>query len=176
MFVNQLQLHRFDCLQYKQQLQWNPNAVVSPPWCQRSSPGSVMDQDFTVDDDEGNTQESGKLSGLTFTAREEESQSRPRSIYNHYQTAPSPRASPPNLAPTQWFLEGMNEISDMDSDSDDVFGYLADHSHEGQAATEGNSDGKLLEVSRSLFTWHSVCHEHANSLLRSLKFAKRFVI
>ena len=152
--ANQLQPYRFDRLQYKQQLRWNPDAVVSPPRRRRSSPGSAMDQDFIVEDAEGNIQESGELSGLTFTG-EEESQSWPRDIHSHCRTVPSPRVSPHNPTPPQWFLEGMNEISDMDSDNDDVFGYLADRSHKEQAATEGNNNGKLPEVSCSLFTWNS---------------------
>lgn len=136
--ANQLQPYRFDRLQYKRQLRWNPDAVVtalSPPR-RRSSPGSTTDQEFVGDNDEENTQETSELSGLTITG-EEESQSQSTTTYHPRRTDPSPETS---VLPPQWFLDGMNEISDMGSD-DDVIGYFADYSHKKpDAAKVGNND------------------------------------
>ena len=144
--ANQLQPYSFDRMQYKRQLQWDPDAVVSAlsPPRRRSSPGSPMDQDFIADDDQ-TTQETGEFSGLT-SAGGEESQSQSKFIDHPLQGSPS-KASHPTPPPPQWFLDGMNEISEMDSDHEDVFGYLTGHSHKGQLDVEVNNDGKTLEVS-----------------------------
>lgn len=119
--ANQLQPYRFDRLQYKQQLRWNPDAVVtalSPPR-RRSSPRSATDQEFIIDHDEDDTQETGE--------REEETQ-------------------PPALSPPQWFLDGMKEISDAESD-DDVVGYLAGCSHKKLPTAEFRDNAKVSGVS-----------------------------
>jgi hypothetical protein len=106
-----------------------------------------MDQDFIADEDEENTQETGELSGLTTTG-EEESQSQSRDSHHPRRGVPPRRASPPAQPPPQWYLDGMKEISDMDSDDDEVVGYLADRSHKKQAAAEANKNGVPV-VSRS---------------------------
>ena len=108
------------------------------PHRRRSSPGSTADQDFIADDDEENTQETGEFSGLTITGEEE---SGPRSM-------PSPNASPPAQPPPQWYLDGMEQISDTDSDDDEVVGYLAGRSREKQSAAKTNNNGETPAVSR----------------------------
>ena len=140
--ANQLQPYRFDRLQYKQQLRGNPDAVVVAlsPRRRRSSPSSSVDQEFIADDDEGNTQETGELSGFTVTG-EEESQSQPRdSRHPPRQGVPPRRASPPVQPPPQWYLDGMKAISDTGSGDDEIVGYLAERSRKKQAATEANNE------------------------------------
>ena len=138
--ANQLQPYRFDRLQYKQQLRGNPDAVVAPLSSRRrrSSPASTMDQDFVEDEDE-DTQETGELSGLTFTG-EEESQSQPRDTFRARRKVPPSRPSPPAPPLPQWFLDGMREISETDSDGDEVVEYLADRARKEQAAEVHNGD------------------------------------
>jgi len=146
--ANQLQPYRFDRLQYKQQLRGNPDAVVVAlsPRRRRSSPSSSVDQEFIADDDEGNTQETGELSGLTITG-EEESQSQSRDSRHLRQGVPSQRASPPAQPPPQWYLDGMKAISDTGSGDDEVVGYLADRSRKKQAAAEANNHDGVPVVS-----------------------------
>ena len=146
--ANQLQPYRFDLLQYKRQLRGNPDAVVAAlnPHRRRSSPGSSLDQDFIVDEEE-NTQETGELSGLTITG-EEESQSQSRASYHPRRGVPSRSASPPVQPPPQWYLDGAKEISDTGSGDDEVVGYLADRSRRQQAAAEANNNAGAPVVSR----------------------------
>ena len=146
--ANQLQPYRFDRLQYKRQLQGNPDAVVTAlsPHRRRSSPGSTMDQDFIADDDEENTQETGEPSGLTITG-EEESQSQSRDTHQPRRGVPSPGNSPPAQPPPQWYLDGMKEISDTESDDSGVAGYLTGRSHKKQPATEANNNDQIPSVS-----------------------------
>jgi len=145
--ANQLQPYRFDLLQYKRQLRGNPDAVVAAlnPHRRRSSPGSSLDQDFIVDEE--NTQETGELSGLTITG-EEESQSQSRASYDPRRGVPSRRANPPAQPPPQWYLDGVKEISDTGSGDDEVVGYLADRSRKQQAAAEANNNDGAPVVSR----------------------------
>ena len=140
--ANQLQPYRFDRLQYKRQLRGNPDAVevALSPRRRRSSPGSSVDHDFLANDDEGNTQETGELSGLTITG-EDESQSQSRNTHRPHRS-PSPPAQPP----PQWFLEGMKEISDAGSGDDEVVGYLAGRSRK-QATAKSNGNDELPIVS-----------------------------
>lgn len=144
--ANQLQPYRFDRLQYKRQLRGIPDAVVtalSPPR-RRSSPESTTDQDFIADNEE-DTQETGELSGCTI-AREDGNQFQSG---DSYRPRPSSRATPPALPPPQWFLDGMNEISDVDDD-DDVVGYLAGYSRKKPATTEVGANDKAVGVSHNL--------------------------
>ena len=146
--ANQLQPYRFDRLQYKQQLRGNPDAVMTAlsPRRRRSSPGSTMDQDFIADEDEENTQETGEHSGPTITG-EEESQSQSGDSHHPRRRVPSPRNSPLAQPPPQWYLDGMEEISDTDSDDDEVVGYLVGRSHK-QTATGAKNDNGSPVVSR----------------------------
>ena len=146
--ANQLQPYRFDRLQYKRQLRGNPDAVVTAlnPYRRRSSPGSTADQDFIVDDDEENTQETGELLGLTL-AEEEEGGPRSRDSHHLRLGVPSPRTSPPAQPPPQWYLDGMEQISDTDSDDNEVVEYLAGRSREKQSAAKLDNNGKMSIVS-----------------------------
>ena len=114
----------------------------------RSSPGSTTDQEFTADCDEEATQETGELSGLTVTG-EEESQFQSRDTRRPGQVVLSSNDIPPTSTPPQWFLDGMDEISDMDS-NDDAAGFLADYSRKKPPATEAKNNGKTPGVSRNL--------------------------
>lgn len=148
--ANQLQPYRFDRLQYKRQLQGNPDAVVialSPPR-RRSSPGSTTDQEFTADHDEEYTQDTGEFSGLTAPGEEE---SMSQSIDNHrlHRVVHSPIAIPPISAPPQWFLDGMNEISDVDGE-EDVVKYLTSYSHKKPTAARGSNNEEIPGVSPNL--------------------------
>jgi hypothetical protein len=148
--ANQLQPYRFDRLQYKRQLQGNPDAVVaalSPPR-RRSYPGSTTDQEFISDHDEECTQNTGEFSGLTVTG-EEESISESVDTHRLRRVVPSSRAIPPTPTPPQWFLDGMNEISDVDGE-EDIVKYLTDYSHKKPAAAEVNNNGTMPGVSRDL--------------------------
>lgn len=149
--ANQLQPYRFDRLQYKRQLRWNPDAVVaapSPPR-RRSSHGSTTDQEFIADHGEADTQETGELSGLTIT-EEDETQSQSRDTYRPGRVVPS-TVIPPTLPTPQWFLDGMDEISDADSDEgDDVAGYLAGYSHKKPVVAGLSKNGRTPGVSRWL--------------------------
>lgn len=116
------------------------------PHRRRSSPGSTADQDFIADDDEENTQETGELLGLTLTG-EEESGPRSRDSHNSRLGVPSPSASPPTQQPPQWYLDGMEQISDTDSDDDEVVGYLAGRSREKQSTAKTNNNGETPTVS-----------------------------
>jgi len=104
-----------------------------------------MDQDFIADDDEENTQETGGLSGPTITG-EEESQSQSRDSHHPRRRFPSLRASPPAQPPPQWYLDGMKEISDTDSDNDEMVGYLVGRSHK-QSAADVDNNGEPPAVS-----------------------------
>ena len=104
-----------------------------------------MDQDFITDDDE-NTQETGGLAGLTLTG-EEESESQSRDSHHPHLDVASPRVSPPAQPPPQWYLDGMEQIFDTDSDEDEVIGYLADRSRKKQSAAETNNNGEAPAVS-----------------------------
>ena len=108
-----------------------------------------MDQDFIVDDDEENTQETGELSGLAITG-EEESQSQSRDSYRPRRGPPSQRVSPPAQPPPQWYLDGMKEISDADGDDDEVVGYLSGRFRKKPAAAGVNDNGEVTVVSRKL--------------------------
>ena len=105
-----------------------------------------MDQDFIADDDGENTQETGELLGLTPT-EEQESESQSRGSHNPRWNAPSSRPSPPAQPPPQWYLDGMGQISDTDSDDDDVIGYFAGRSRKKQPATKAKSDEEAPPVS-----------------------------
>ena len=109
-----------------------------------------MDQEFIADDDEEGTQGTGELSGLTITG-EEESQSQSRDTHRHRRVVPASEPIPPELPPPQWFLDGMNEISDADTD-DDVAGYLAGYSHKKPAAAELSNNGNRPGVSCNLLS------------------------
>jgi len=103
-----------------------------------------MDRDFIADEED--TQETGEQSGLTVTG---EGESQPQSGENHHpRREVSPRVSPPVQPPPQWYLDGMNEISDADGDDDDVIGYLVDRSRKKQPATEHKNNGEVPAVSR----------------------------
>ena len=105
-----------------------------------------MDQDFIADDDDENTQETGELHGLTLAGKEgsgfRSGDGRSRS------SVPSPRASPPIQPPPQWYLDGMDQISNTDSDDDEVVGYLVGHSREKKSTAETNNNGEAPAVSR----------------------------
>ena len=147
--ANQLQPYRFDRLQYKQQLRGNPDAVVTAlsPHRRRSSPGTTMDQEFIADDDEENTQETGELPGFSLTG-EEDSESQARDSRNPRRRAAPPTVGSPAQPPPQWYLDGMEQLSDTDSDEDKVVGYLADRSRTNKLAAEANNNGKTPAVSR----------------------------
>ena len=144
--ANQLQPYRFDRLQYKRQLQGNPDAVVTmlSPHRRRPSPRSTLDRDFIADGDGENTQDTSEFPGPALT-EEEESESQSRDSHNPRWNIPSP--GPPAQPPPQWYLDEMEQISDTDSDDDGVVEYLAGRSRKKQSAAEPNNNGEALAVS-----------------------------
>ena len=105
-----------------------------------------MDQDFITDDDEENTQETG-VPGPALTG-EEESGPRSGDSPRPRLGVSSPRVSPPAQPLPQWYLDGMEQISDTDDDDDEVVGYLAGRSREKKSTAETNNNGGAPVVSR----------------------------